>query len=208
MGKVLIAKAYPPYSTSFALTENPISEGGKWLNGLADGLDWADVKTANGVAVGTQIYNDHYNDSTAILQDTWAADQRVRCTVYKSGTPLGQPEIEIRLRSSLAAHVNEGYECLISLTSSYDAQIVRWDGLDDFHYINEASSSPVINDGDTIEAEIVGGHIKFWHNGILITEADDSVYLSGNPGIGFWNTAASQDENDKYGFKDFQAWEL
>ena len=59
-----------------------------------------------------------------------------------------------------------------------------------------------------IEAEIIGGHIKAWLNGNLITEADDSTYTDGNPGIGFWNVAASQTENDKFGFKDFEAWEV
>jgi hypothetical protein len=33
------------YSTTFPLTENPISEGGSWTNGGATGLDWANVQT-------------------------------------------------------------------------------------------------------------------------------------------------------------------
>ena len=31
------------YSTNFELDENPISEGGMWLNGRKDGIDWIDV---------------------------------------------------------------------------------------------------------------------------------------------------------------------
>ena len=31
------------YSTTFPLTENPISEGGSWTNGGATGLGWANV---------------------------------------------------------------------------------------------------------------------------------------------------------------------
>jgi hypothetical protein len=33
------------YTTSFPVTENPISEGGKWISGRAVGLDWTDVRT-------------------------------------------------------------------------------------------------------------------------------------------------------------------
>src|SRR5438046_7973905 len=31
------------YTTNFPLTENPISEGGNWINGLTNGIDWSDV---------------------------------------------------------------------------------------------------------------------------------------------------------------------
>jgi hypothetical protein len=40
------------YSTNFPLTENPISEGGKWLTGKRDGIDWNDFRTTNGRAIG------------------------------------------------------------------------------------------------------------------------------------------------------------
>jgi hypothetical protein len=94
------------------------------------------------------------------------------------------------------------------MIGAYDAQIVRWDGpLDDFHYIMGSSSAPTINDGDIMEAEIIGGHIKLWHNGDLITEADDSTWTDGNPGIGTFDGGTAE-QQEQYGFKDFQAWEL
>jgi len=55
---------YPPYITSFPLTENPISEGGKWINGLTTGLDWSDVRTVSGIAYNDQTKDAHYNDAT------------------------------------------------------------------------------------------------------------------------------------------------
>ena len=42
------------YTTSFPRAENPISEGGNWVNGKTDGLVWADVATTNGIAIGLQ----------------------------------------------------------------------------------------------------------------------------------------------------------
>jgi hypothetical protein len=40
------------YSTRFEADEEPISEGGLWINGRRDGIDWCDVLTKNGVAYG------------------------------------------------------------------------------------------------------------------------------------------------------------
>ena len=42
------------YRTRFQRDENPISEGGLWLNGARDGIDWADVIVRNGVAYGAR----------------------------------------------------------------------------------------------------------------------------------------------------------
>jgi hypothetical protein len=42
------------YTTTFPLTENPISEGGNWINGKAVGLDWANLATTNGMAIGLE----------------------------------------------------------------------------------------------------------------------------------------------------------
>jgi hypothetical protein len=41
------------YSTRFQLNEDPISEGGKWINGAKDGIDWYNVIKGyvNGVEV-------------------------------------------------------------------------------------------------------------------------------------------------------------
>src|ERR1700729_3247334 len=57
------------YTTNFPLTENPISEGGKWINGQKDGVDWTDVRTTPGLAFGTEIGGNRrelekYDDST------------------------------------------------------------------------------------------------------------------------------------------------
>jgi len=47
------------YSTDFPLEEDPISEGGMWINGKADGIDWTDVATKHVPGTGVsppQIY--------------------------------------------------------------------------------------------------------------------------------------------------------
>src|SRR5204863_9328111 len=54
------------YSTSFGATENPLSEGGKWINGKSVGIDWNNVQTVPGKAYGAAIATG-YNDDVAVL---------------------------------------------------------------------------------------------------------------------------------------------
>jgi len=111
------------YTTNFPLSENPISEGGKWINGRTNGLDWADVSTTTGKAYGTESGSGGYDDSTAILTGNWGPDQTAQATVFASQGFVG--EVELRLRSAITAHRNTGYE--INFSSGY-CQVVRWEG--------------------------------------------------------------------------------
>src|SRR5882672_7848930 len=78
------------YSTNFASTENPISEGGVWLSGKAAGVDWSDVRTTPGKAFGTENGSLSgaavYADSTAILNGTFGPDQEASATVFNNDT--------------------------------------------------------------------------------------------------------------------------
>ena len=69
------------YITRFQLDEDPISEGGKWINGGKDGLDWYNVITKNGVAYGAMSKGD-YTDPTALLAGTWGKNQTVKARVF------------------------------------------------------------------------------------------------------------------------------
>src|SRR2546427_751312 len=80
------AGTHGPYTTNFSRAENPISEGGRWLNGRTDGLDWTDVRTTPGFAFGTEIGGStpapqRYDDSTALLQGTWGPNPTAQATV-------------------------------------------------------------------------------------------------------------------------------
>ncbi|MEO5954803.1 MAG: hypothetical protein ABIR36_03800, partial [Nitrospiraceae bacterium] len=65
------------YSTNFSQTEDPISEGGSWINGQADGLDWKNARTIPGLAFGTQTGSNNLDDTVALLTGTWQPDQTV-----------------------------------------------------------------------------------------------------------------------------------
>src|SRR6266849_8339361 len=66
------------YTTNFPLTENTISEGGKWINAGVVGLDWSNVRTTPGFAFGTNSGTVAFADSCALLAGTWRSDQIVQ----------------------------------------------------------------------------------------------------------------------------------
>src|SRR5579859_2351942 len=112
------------YATRFEHDEEPLSEGGLWLNGSADGIDWCDVIARGGVAYGAvsrmrvaerrveqgnlgappeddAAPEGDYDDPTAVLSGEWGANQHATGTVF-SRDPTNRyfQEVELRLRSS------------------------------------------------------------------------------------------------------------
>ena len=201
------------YSTHFQLDEDPISEGGKWINGRKDGIDWIDIITRNGVAYGAVTRNDFaerrveqgnlvsstpdgvvpegdYDDPTAVLAGTWGKNQHGKARVFsRNQTEKYYQEVEIRLRSTITPHSCTGYEvfwrCLKS-ENSY-AEIVRWNGkVRDFTSLKKLIGPQYgIKDGDLVEATVVGNVLKGFINGVEVISAVDDTFDEGNPGIGF-----------------------
>lgn len=198
------------YSTSFPLTENPISENGNWINGKVVGLDWHNVVTTPGLATGTDS-PEAFSDPTALLTGTWRADQTVEATVYSvNPTEIYYQEVEIRLRSYISAHINTGYEILFRClkNSNGNMAVVRWNGfLADFTYLSGKSGAQYgVTNGDVVKASIVGSEIKVYINNVLIDSVTDNVYSAGNPGMGF-NYGCGSTYGD-FGFTKFTASEL
>ena len=83
------ATASSAYSTNFNSTENPISEGGKWVDGRIVGLDWNNPRTLPGQAFASVLSGatgSRYDDSIAHLSTsvaTFTANQFAQATVYK-----------------------------------------------------------------------------------------------------------------------------
>jgi hypothetical protein len=197
------------YSTNFSLSENPISENGKWVNGKSVGLDWANVMTRQGLAIGRQSGGMGYDDSTALLTGNWEADQTAQATVYSiNQDDTAYAEVELRLRSSLSAHRNTGYEINFrcSHTPKAYSEIVRWNGkLGDFTYLSRRSGAQygVVN-GDVVKATIIRNVITVYINGAQVAQATDGTYSSGNPGMGFFLSGAGA-RNGDCGFTSFTA---
>jgi len=188
------------YTTAFPTIESPVSESGAWLNGAKDGLDWGDVSATAG-KTHPHPGPARFADATALLAGTWGPDQSAEGTVW-AGDPHNYPEVELRLRSTLSAHVCNGYEITFSLAPNAYLIIVRWNGpLADYTYLANVSGSQYqVKAGDVVKATIVGHVITAYKNGVKMGQATDSVYATGKPGMGF-----NEQENGDYGYSGFAA---
>jgi hypothetical protein len=183
------------YSTVFPAAENPISQGGSWFNGAADGLDWCNVRTSIGYAWGVGPCPAGFADPTAILKGAWGPDQTVQATARITKTQASSyQEIELRLRTTVRPHSISGYEVNFGVSHAY-LEIVRWNGpLAGFTYLGSKCAYPsvcgrvtgfTIHNGDVAKANISGSTISVYVNGTLRARASDSAYHTGNPGIGY-----------------------
>jgi hypothetical protein len=176
------------YSTTFDLTENPISEGGRWFN---NGTLWTKVRTANvngdGLAFGTQLGNplDSYNDSYAYLSG-FRDNQQGEAVIYVDPGLVGEPhEVELLLRWSDSAQEARGYECLFHHNGI--VQIMRWNGpFGDFTPLATDQLGRALRTGDVIKATAIGSVITAYINGVPILQVSDLTYPTGQPGIAFF----------------------
>ncbi len=200
------------YTTTFPLAENPISEGGRWTNGGTVGLDWTNVSTTPGLAIGHQV-GASYTDATALLEGPWDPDQWASAVVHgKPGVEVCYQEVELRLRSALLAHVATGYEISFKVSQSDEAYliIVRWNGpIGDFTYLaNLKGARYGVTSGDEVSASIAGDVITAYKNGEIVGRASDRTYAAGSPGMGFNlenAPAGCAGTNGNYGFSRFAA---
>jgi hypothetical protein len=185
--EVPVAVHVHTYTTNFPLKENPISEGGRWMSGKAVGIDWGDISTTPGLAIG-HAGPKRFADATALLRGNWAPTQTAEAVVYSKAV-YRYPEVSLRLRSSLSPHRCTGYEISNSLRKGKSAYliIVRWNGpLADFTYLVQVGGAKYgVTTGDVVKATIVGNAITAYKNGVPLARVTDHTYTTGNPGIGF-----------------------
>lgn len=204
------------YSTPFPLTQNPLSEGGNFINGATDGTDWGDFRSASGKAWGTLATS--YHDNTALVAGSWAANQYAEGTVFKLAPDNTYfPEVELRLRSAISPGVNSGYEIGFSLRGGVNSYliIVRWNGpAASYDYLLNASGAGFeVLHGDTIRAEIVGNTISAYINDVVksaidITSLGGTVYAGGSPGMGQNADTGGSAFLDQYGFTRLEVGDL
>jgi hypothetical protein len=177
------------YTTNFNLVENPISEGGAWLN---SGQLWTKVRTANGLAFGTNGPRETYDDSYAYLSG-YAPDQQSEAVIYVASNLTGDAhEVEMLVRWADSAQSARGYECLFNYQGV--VQIVRWNGPFGNFSVLPGSGPGYLGrslvTGDIVKATVIGNTITAYINGALISRATDSMWTSGQPGIGFFKRTA------------------
>lgn len=231
MQAVIVSRPAAIYSTAFPLTENPISEGSKWLNGLDAGINWLNFRTTPGLAFGTDVSpSPPFNDPTAILAPSvgsFSGNQYARAFVRTINQQAFNQEVALRLRCTVdtVRGMIQGYEVLFRCcgASGWYTDIVRWDGgsaADGFTILIHTTSGPGIANGDLIEATAVGTVIKAFVNGVLVNTwdtANDAVpvfglgsrlYCSGSPGIGCFQHGQTTATLPDFGLTYFAATNL
>ncbi len=87
------------YTTTFPLTENPISEGDNWINAGTLTRVNGNFRTTTNLAYGLEDPTILYGDALAILTGTWPSDQTVQATVSRTNTSNScYQEVELGLR--------------------------------------------------------------------------------------------------------------
>jgi hypothetical protein len=197
------------YTTNFPATENPISQGGMWINGKAVGLDWNNVQTTPGKAFAAAFVGG-YDDPIAVLNTTFTANQYAQGTVYRAAgySPSTNHEIELLLRFRITPDTARGYEILWG--HGGELNIVRWNGPYGSYTPLLGTIGPNLGaavDGDVLRGEIVGNVVRVYKNGTLVaTTPADNTFADGQPGIGFWPRPGATLQS--FGWKSFSAGSL
>jgi hypothetical protein len=222
-----VADARPPtdarstgvvYTTTFPLTENPISESGVWTTGN-DSFQSA-VRTSGGLAYGTQTGNEWqqmpalYNDSQCYLSG-FPSNHRGEMTIHMGGVPRGDLEIEVLLGWSVGgsrtAHFgtthSDGIECSITLGEfGVLCLVARYLTVAEADFSHGPIATLGVRDGDIFAAQLVLDHsamtgtvtLSLTRAGtetILGSATHAEFYRVGQPGFAFYrqNNGAPDD---------------
>lgn len=196
MGRAIL-RIPPPsaVATSFSIdftalsNENPLSQGGQFLNGQADGTHWKNFQISSGAACAAATSTTGpppYDDAIGLLKTSVfapAANQYVQSTIKVVGAydPPTTHERGHFMRFDMTTNHASGYEVYWSITNSFG--IIRWDDADVFTPLSLTSGTgpaarPV--HGNRLRTEISGSTITvFVDTGsgfVQVATADDSTY--------------------------------
>lgn len=207
----------PTYATTFQTVENPLSEGGRWVNSGAPTNGFTKMRVASaGKCYGTNTgssFDDSYDHMSG--WDNYP-NQWVQVV---AGLAAGLPndgnsrEIEIHLRGNTDTTSGfKVYEIDIPYLDT-NINLVRWDGTNGaFTVAAGGFVAPALpSDGDVWYAQISGNVITLKQNGVscgTVNVSSDAniggtVYANGNPGIGAFIRPGAN--NSDFYFKSFSA---
>lgn len=199
------------YTNGFTATENPLSDGGIWRNGAADGTSWHNVRTTPGLAFGTQVETGSgYDDSIAVLTGAWNSNQSAQAAIkIVNSDSAAHEEMELLLRFAISNNVARGYEINFSVKGQY-LQIIRWNGAaGSFLQLNVGNQSPPfsLTNGTICTATVSNTTIYTYCAGIAGPTATDTVWSNGWPGLGLYIDNGSIGNNANFGWANFIAWD-
>jgi hypothetical protein len=215
------------YETYFPLTENPLSEGGIWVNGNQTGAPFGGVQVTgaspNGKAYADHLIGTAYTDSIAFVSPSFAnfgpnhyAEIEVYCD--PAYTPPSSHEIQLHLRASDGGSPNFRplYELLIPWNAT-NGQIVRQDGtLGGFTVLSATGSgwgaAPAT--GDRFRAEIIGSVMNLYYKpsggsyGASVMTVTDATIAAGQPGFGLYVVSGTGADPAKFCVRYFKGGKL
>ena len=216
-GVLVAASVFP---TTWPATENPVSQGSIWTQGLDVGLDWQNTQSTGGspgIGWGTGSSPVSDNDNISIVKGLYSTTKHyAQITINKVGgyTPPSTHETEVLVGFDITAHSAKGYE--MDFAWGANLQPVRWNGaLNDFitTVFTTVSGAPFLpNDGDVIKVifDSTSGSpvITVFQNGaqqVQYTDTTAGKITSGAPGMGFFAAPGAGLDLTKYCNKGFDA---
>lgn len=213
------------FFTDFPATEDPISQGGIWINGGTNGLNWQDCETTPGKCFATNFASatsqgNEFDDPICHLRTSYRVFNNNHFSQgVVSRAPGYSPNTEHENELWVCAngetpHVWTGYEILWAHNG--ESAVVRWNGppfADDPNAFTQLGAIVDIGaavDGDVLRAERSGNDIIVYKNGVLKYTRTDATWIGGQPGMGFWPrfVAPPQVVFDSYCWKSFRAGNL
>ncbi len=213
------------YSTGFPLSENPLSDGGNWVNGTITGTNTgcAATNTPGGVhyAYGLQSgtngppNNSIYDDSLACLTGTWGPTQSLDITIYLTNQLASSAnvyeEIEYGLRCTLTTNGLHGYfiDCSLNSDSGYVELGLSYGNYSNTNWgADRYGAQYVVHNGSKIHAAITNNTISVSFDGVLVLQSTDTTGLGptngGAPLIGFFHQNGNSHQTD-FGISSFTA---
>lgn len=209
----VVVAAASSFTTTFPLTENPFSQGGKFTDGLAVGLDWNNVKSVGGspgVACAAAFVATGSDDCLAFYQGNGVSTTKhyayFIAKVVGGYTPPDSQECGLYVGGTITAHNAQGYELGWGFGLNGPGP-TRWNGTaGDFTGNGNPgwTDTPTFNnpfalvDGTRVDVvfDSTSGHpvISVWKDNAARTGnpdfqvADTSAgkFNSGSPGMGFF----------------------
>ena len=188
------------YATLWPLTENPISEGGRWRTAV----NFYKAPQSTPGRCFSNGATDNFDDALAQLISPDLGDNyEITAGVFRQGgyTPVGDASHEVGLygrllidNSNPSNTLVRGYEMLFPFNSS-SFQMVAWLGVNHSFPDNFTILSPTIlngglqpvQNGDILKARFLGNVITVFQNGLAIATLTDTTWpTGGGPGFGFF----------------------
>jgi hypothetical protein len=216
------------FSTTFDGTENPLSEGGVWLNaGGAVAQYWQEMRKSGGRAYGT-AFTAAYEDCVAIIDPNVIAfdpDQVIRAQFHITGgysAPDFTHEAQLLLRGNFGDDFISGYEILFQLGASKPV-VMKWKGAGGSEFFAELTGgseaelgfqdgdiaiAQATNVGDDVLIEVFrdrGGTVTAWRSVTDTGAVKTTPIATGQPGVVSFTRDNAALQLDGFGWSTFEA---